>query len=358
MNQPLTPAPSNAAQPSFRSAAVARMAGMPVATLRIWEQRHRAVQPSTSASGHRQYTQADVARVRLLRALTAQGHAIGMLASMETAQLHELCNDHEARKDRQTPARAHSPKATQGQRPLQMAVVGQALAQRLRQGLFWAQQGVAMQWVGVFDSLADAHAAAVGRAQPAADVLLWQAPSLQPGDAQHLRAVQQAWGGPAVGVVYRYSSAAARSALAAAGHALLSEAADDAALGMWLSANLALPVLAHRAASAAGQADGVACGPARLTVTEPQFSNLSLTQFAALTSAVACECPSHLAQLLLQVGNFEVYSRDCAHQNERDAALHAHLTQVAGQARMLLEDALTRVALAEGLPLPQASNPA
>ena len=33
--------------PTFRSGAAARMAGMPVATLRLWEQRYQAVQPST-----------------------------------------------------------------------------------------------------------------------------------------------------------------------------------------------------------------------------------------------------------------------------------------------------------------------
>ena len=39
--------PFAAPQPSFRSGAVARMAGMPVSTLRIWEQRYQAVGPTT-----------------------------------------------------------------------------------------------------------------------------------------------------------------------------------------------------------------------------------------------------------------------------------------------------------------------
>ena len=56
------------------------MANMPVATLRIWEQRYQAVHPATAASGHRLYSPADVQRVLMLRQLTEQGHAIGTLA--------------------------------------------------------------------------------------------------------------------------------------------------------------------------------------------------------------------------------------------------------------------------------------
>jgi MerR family transcriptional regulator, light-induced transcriptional regulator len=78
-SQTQAPQPEKA-QPTFRAGAVARIAGMPVATLRIWEQRYQAVRPHTAASGHRLYSSADVERVTLLRRLTAQGHAIGMLA--------------------------------------------------------------------------------------------------------------------------------------------------------------------------------------------------------------------------------------------------------------------------------------
>ena len=67
---------------------------------------------------------------------------------------------------------------------------------------------------------------------------------------------------------------------------------------------------------------------------------------------MACECPSHLAELLLQVSYFETYSGECANRSAADAQLHAYLQQVAGTARMLFEKALEQVAIAEGLPLP------
>ena len=44
----------------FRSAAMAQIANMPVATRRMWAQRNRAVQPATAASGHRLHSPADM----------------------------------------------------------------------------------------------------------------------------------------------------------------------------------------------------------------------------------------------------------------------------------------------------------
>jgi hypothetical protein len=77
-----------------------------------------------------------------------------------------------------------------------------------------------------------------------------------------------------------------------------------------------------------------------------------LTQFAGLSSTIVCECPAHLAELLLQISNFETYTGDCANRSVADAQLHAYLKRVAGTARMLFETALEHVAIAEGLPLP------
>ncbi|MDO9135785.1 MerR family transcriptional regulator, partial [Hydrogenophaga sp.] len=89
------PLPASPAQPSFRSGAVARLADMPVSTLRIWEQRYQAVAPSTASTGHRQYSANDVERVVLLRQLTLHGHAIGSLAGLAIEQLRDLFRTHE-----------------------------------------------------------------------------------------------------------------------------------------------------------------------------------------------------------------------------------------------------------------------
>ena len=68
-----------------------------------------------------------------------------------------------------------------------------------------------------------------------------------------------------------------------------------------------------------------------------------------MSTRVACECPRHVAELLMQIGSFERYSASCASLRPADAALHAHLQQTAGVARVLFETALQRVADAEGI---------
>ena len=87
------------------------------------------------------------------------------------------------------------------------------------------------------------------------------------------------------------------------------------------------------------------------------YDDATLTAIAALPSSVACECPRHVAELLMQLAGFEAYSAACASRGPADAALHAHLHQVAGRARALFESALERVAHHEGLSLPRMTEP-
>jgi hypothetical protein len=140
-------------------------------------------------------------------------------------------------------------------------------------------------------------------------------------------------------VVYRYSSAEGRAELTGFGVAMLHEPADDDSLGQWLTSF---------------QVTNQPAGKTDPAISPPRFDDAALTEFAELSSAVACECPSHLAQLLLQISNFETYSGECANRSAADAKLHDYLQQVAGAARILFETALEHVAIAEGLPLPLA----
>ena len=73
---------------------------------------------------------------------------------------------------------------------------------------------------------------------------------------------------------------------------------------------------------------------------------------ANLSPTIACECPRHVAELLMQLSHFEAYSADCEHRNTADAELHAYLRQVATASRTRFEAALEYVALHEGLLLP------
>jgi hypothetical protein len=238
------------------------------------------------------------------------------------------------------------------QTALKIVVVGQALASRM-QRLFVRQPfGPKLQLVGVFDSLAATAQAAKYSAGSTADILLWQAGSLQRGVHQELRLAQDAWLAPSATVFYRFSSAAARAELTNVGVEVLSEPVDDTALREWLASLQRTEASRSKTAVVRGSISPVSGGRTEQTVSLPLFDEAALTQFAELSSTVACECPSHLAELLLQVSSFEKYSIECAHRSVADARLHAYLQHVAGSARMLFEKALKQVAIAEGLPLP------
>jgi hypothetical protein len=80
-----------------------------------------------------------------------------------------------------------------------------------------------------------------------------------------------------------------------------------------------------------------------------RFSNSQLIKLAQASTAIDCECPHHLAQLVGDLTAFEVYSAQCANRDDDDAALHRYLHQTTAQARGLIEVALERVADAEGI---------
>lgn len=340
--------------PHYRSGAVARMVRMPVSTLRIWEQRYKVVAPATTPTGHRLYSAADVARLALLKQLTDHGHAIGTIAALNAAQLQQVASTHVT-----TAAGGRSPP-----RPLPVAwrlvVVGTALMRRLQRPAVVQRLARPLKVSAVFDTLDQAahcvqiahtaHAAHSAREQPI-DLLLWQAPSLHAEAMSELKAAAAAWGARCTAVVYRFAGEAAREPFVAAEVVLLREPQDDDTLGSWLAAlETAATSRAPEPQDEPFQNDTLwlPAGDA----APRRFDDATLTDFAGLSSAIACECPRHVAELLMQLSNFEAYSSDCENRNPADAALHAYLKRVAGASRALFESALERVAIQEGLVLP------
>jgi DNA-binding transcriptional MerR regulator len=340
--------PGNVPSPHYRSGAVARMARMPVSTLRIWEQRYRVVAPVTTPTGQRLYSAADVERVALLKQLTDHGHAIGAIASLSMAQLLQVASTHVT-----AAAGVRSPPGSRLE-PWQLVVVGDGLARRLQRPAVAQRMGRPLQVHAVFGTLAQAtgsaQAAPALREKPV-DLLLWQAPGLDPGALTELQAAAQAWGARGVAVVYRFAGAAARASFAHAEVALLCEPQDDDALGVGL-ARLQGPAAQRLAEPNKQSIDHDARWLPAGDAPARRFDDAALTDFAGLSSTIACECPRHVAELLMQLSNFEAYSAQCENLSPSDAALHAYLRRVAGASRALFESALERVAIQEGLMLP------
>jgi MerR family transcriptional regulator, light-induced transcriptional regulator len=329
--------PVSSEQPRYRSGAVARMVRIPVATLRIWERRYQVVGPALTPSGHRLYSGADVERLLLIKQLVDQGHAIGSLARLTAASLLEI-----------TDARAmlSAPASTAAPVRARAALIGLGLPRRLG--------AIALQRVVVWADLAAADQAMA--AQPPdgtplrAELLVAELATLQPDSANRLLALMRRLGAEQAVVVYGFGPEVVAERLRRAGCSLHRAPMDDAALRTLVSTLCASTTGLLRVTASPDGTPTPLAGPAN--VPPRRFDDDTLVQLAAASGTMACECPRHVAELVMMLAHFETYSAECVNRGPDDAALHTHLHRVAGTARAMFEDALVRVAEAESLPVP------
>ncbi|MGZ8899476.1 MAG: MerR family transcriptional regulator, partial [Limisphaerales bacterium] len=81
-----------------------RLTGLSPNLIRAWEHRYGAVEPGRTSSKRRLYSQSDIERLRLLKELTASGHAISQIAKLPDAKLRELTLQSPSRLRSQSPA--------------------------------------------------------------------------------------------------------------------------------------------------------------------------------------------------------------------------------------------------------------
>ncbi len=354
--------------PRYRSAAVARMARMPVATLRTWERRFQVITPAATRSGHRFYSAADVQRLTLLKQLSDMGHSISVMARLDMDRLREMAMTHASTQASAQRGLGAAPAAIAP--PWRVAVVGSTLARRLQRVGVLRRLGRQLKVVGVYDSLADCLSAArsaetgskasAGEGQgkdqrkdgrPVIELLLVGTPTLHASTSLALREAADAWGADQVALMYGYGAQLACDAALDAGIAVQHSPLTDTALGEWLRG------LSDRSASGkpGPEADLKSLGPAWFEQAAPEprrYDDTTLSDIAGLSSTVACECPRHVADLLMQLSHFEAYSAECSSRSREDAELHRYLQRAAAAARAIFEVALERIAVHEGLLLP------
>jgi MerR family transcriptional regulator, light-induced transcriptional regulator len=329
--------------PRHRSGAVAQMLHMPVATLRVWERRYQVSQAILTDSGQRLYSAADVQRLALLKQLTDLGHAIGSLAALDMPALLEVAATHAGAENL---SQLHRPvPAPQASGAWRVAVIGPSLARRLQRPALLQHVKRTLVLLGPFETASQADQALQG---VPVDALLVHEPSLHADwltqvmrDAPALQAAPKA-------LLYGFAADATCEALAKAGVALLREPQNDTVLGQWLQHMLSAISAPPAAAASVPQAPGTEAAPPR------RWTDAALAEFVSQSPTIACECPRHVAELLVQLSHFEAYSAECENRTPADAALHRYLRETAAHARAQFEQALAHVAQLEGLALPGA----
>ncbi|WP_040787341.1 MerR family transcriptional regulator [Massilia niastensis] len=304
----------------YRTGAAARLAGLPVETLRVWERRYSLSDAQRSERGQRLYSAEQVARLSLLKQLVDQGHSIGVLAGLSREQLQSMLG-----LNGQAPSTAAI--------PVRVMLVGGALARRI------AAMGRDASGLDVRGHCASLDQVPQLPRDAGAEVLVAELSELDDTAVPLVVAAREEAGVAAVVVLYRFCPSATIRALRAQGCLVARIPADLGELGLLCRSAL---------------------GGQRMQVPEQgmpavaprRFDEDMLETITAAGNRLACECPRHLSDLLMMVGSFERYSIQCASRNPDDAALHAQLALAAGRSRVLLEDAMEKLAIAEGLPLP------
>ncbi len=318
-------------EPVYRSGAVARLTGIPVQTLRVWERRYKIVGPRLSATGQRLYAPSEVARLAVIKQLVDCGHAIGSIASLALDQLRAMFDKVSTAAP---PAARHAGQSARNARPaVRVAIVGETLALRVAQHRFSELQVVATS-----PNVALAGAALTG---VMADALIIELPTLQRETAQMIASLAGHLGARQIVVEYGFGTQRVLKELRALGCSLVHAPMDIDRLETLCGAQVA----------------GFHAGkPAVLPPIDPaaarRFDNKALAQIATTAAKLECECPHHLCELLVRLGNFETYSAECENSSPADTVLHHYLKEVAGNARAMLEVALALVCEAEGLTVP------
>ena len=309
--------------------AVARLTGLTDHTIRGWERRYSAVVTARAPNGRRQYTEADVRKLALLKRLTDHGISIGRVAGDSIEELRSRADSF-----RELAAAAEAP-------ALRIAVLGDFLPQQLLE----SGHGATSIDLRVADSSRERFVADLAR--QSVDVVVLERPVLDAETLAELRRLLAASNVTQGVIVYSFGrsrdlEAAAREGIVALRAPVGPDELCDAARRSANAGTRGMP--ASRRADEL-PADRGLSGP----VAARRFSPQQLANLASARTDVDCECPRHLAQLVSDLSAFEIYSDRCAHRDDDDAALHRYLHRTTAEARALVELALHQLAKAEGL---------
>jgi DNA-binding transcriptional MerR regulator len=322
---------SNSQTPHYRIGAVAKLSGVPVTTLRIWEIRYGAFLPTKSAGQHRLYSQADAAKACQLKLLSDAGHGISAIANLDASSLSRLLVQHRA-------AKVTNVLAADGGRKVALAVVGHAMASRITTPKFTLQFLThSIQVTDVFEDLPGA-ALAVFNDQP--KLLLIKVNTLNDSVCMQIESLVARHPILQCIIIYNYGQESVVEALKVLGMLVRREPMSDYELSDLISS-----VLLVDASTSTGISGSTVLIPAR------KYSDVTLRRVAGISSNILCECPRHVAELIGQLASFEQYSQECLNNSTEDAHLHAYLRAVSGSARAMFERALEMVAVHEGISL-------
>ncbi|MBC3872211.1 MerR family transcriptional regulator [Undibacterium flavidum] len=330
---------------TYRSGAAARLSGVPVETLRVWERRYSVTDPNRSERGQRQYSFEDVRRLGLIKQLVDAGNSIGAVAHLDLQQLLAMLGA-----VANLPAAQSQTQVNNGL--LRIALVGVMLRQSL------INLDPEMSKLSLVQTALNLKQAELQLKDVRVDVVVVEQGELTAPEEQIplLKAAQQACQANAVLILYRFASSDAIRQMRLAGFHVARIPSDMLEVDHLCRVALARALTMAEQQSRHGRNKKVnvkvqesARNNRRGGIPARLIDDESLMHIARSATSIHCECPRHLVDLLQMLTSFERYSAQCENRNEDDASLHRDLHHTAAHARSALEQALVRVAQAEGI---------
>nr|WP_315475760.1 MerR family transcriptional regulator [uncultured Undibacterium sp.] len=344
MNNELQKSSSNDVNSTYRSGAAARLSGVPVETLRVWERRYGVTDPTRSERGQRQYSFDEVRRLGLIKQLVDAGNSIGAVAHLDVQQLLAMLNA-----VANLPAAQSQVQVSNGL--LRIALVGVMLRQSL------INLNPEQSKLSLVQTAFNLKQAELQLKDVKVDVLVIEQGELTAPEEQIplVNVAQKACQATAVLILYRFASSDAIRQMRLAGFHVARIPADMLEIDHLCRVAMARALTLveqqgriGRSKKSAMKSD-VSRSKRANAIPERLLNDDNLMHIAKFANSIHCECPRHLVDLLQMLTSFERYSAQCENRNEDDAILHRDLHYTAAHARSALEQALVRVAQAEGI---------
>ena len=306
--------------PQYNIGVVVRRTNIHPETLRVWERRYELIVPDRSDTGRRLYSESDIRKLQLVKQLTELGHGVSSLAKLSSDELLEIltASHHQG-----------TQRETRSGLKCRVAFVGDTLRVRYGRHLLYYKD------IDIVGSMIPGSSTSHAQA----DVVIIDLSTINEESQALIEQYCTDSGASAAIVVFNFATRKAISELESAGFVCLKGALSAAEI---YRACMSLMQPLFNVASLTDQQTDEESAP-------PRFDKDQLSHIATLSSAIACECPNHLAELIINLTAFEHYSLECANRNEDDARLHLQLNQSTAAARMILEESLARLIEIEGI---------
>ncbi len=306
--------------PQYNIGVVVRRTNIHPETLRVWERRYELIVPDRSDTGRGLYSEGDIRKLQLVKQPTELGHGVSSLAKLSSDELLErLTASHHQGTQRETRSGLKC----------RVAFVGDTLRVRYGRHLLYYKD------IDIVGSMIPGSSTSHAQA----DVVIIDLSTINEESQALIEQYCTDSGASAAIVVFNFATRKAISELESAGIVCLKGALSAAEI---YRACMSLMQPLFSVASLTDQQTDEESAP-------PRFDKDQLSHIATLSSAIACECPNHLAELIINLTAFEHYSLECANRNEDDARLHLQLNQSTAAARMILEESLARLIEIEGI---------